>query len=499
VQKGSIIEVGGEFSDLTGYPAADIAGKKLNELISLLKLYSNSIPGIENTVTDCIFFTKCFDVVEATVSVYREDSGDKVLYAFNKKTYSTSSSRFQYMEYMFSTNVSGFAVFTIPGQVLLKANQRFLDYFKRSSGQERSILGLSIKELYANWDDSELKQICNDAIEKQKPVHAPELKISEHLTDAAYQDIIISPVVEGSLVKFLLVNAQDVTERVLRNNFIEEQTKMIMRQNEILENSIKTKNEFLSIISHELRTPITVINAAVQALENLYKDDLTEIVKGYVSKIKQNNLRQLRLVNNFLSMLKLESGALYMQKRNVDIVRVTRAITKSVSVYAWQKGIDLYFTSSVKKKVIALDDEKYEKILLNLLSNAIKFTPCGKSIYVSIRNTKDKICLEVKDEGCGIPKNKQKIIFECFGQVDNSLTRIAEGTGIGLYLTKLLVKALDGEIDVISQEDIGSTFTVTLPSSRISETDAEPRPQRVIRTNNLTHSAAVEFSDIYFD
>lgn len=229
---------------------------------------------------------------------------------------------------------------------------------------------------------------------------------------------------------------RDVTEIVNNEKLIkihqEQLLKTEMEKNEALKKSIALKDDFMSMISHEFKTPITVIIAAIQAMEFLYKDQLTEKIRPFIDRIKQNAYRQLRLVNNILEISKINSEKNKMKWRNYDIVFLTSAITDSVMLYANQKGVDLILSSALPKLIVGIDDEKYERILLNLLSNAIKFTPKSKRITVRIDQTtynlKEMVSIQVVDEGIGIPEDKQEMIFDKFGQVDNSLTRQAEGT-----------------------------------------------------------------------
>lgn len=176
--------------------------------------------------------------------------------------------------------------------------------------------------------------------------------------------------------------------------------------------------------------------------------------------IRLNSFRQLRLVNNILDITRANAGRIKVNKSNIDIIFMTKAIVDSVYTYASQKSIDIIFSSSVKQKIVGIDDEKYERILLNLLSNAIKFTPEGKSISVKILSRRDGICIEVKDKGIGIPQEKADIIFERFGQVDSSLSRQAEGTGIGYLWLRNLLKQLEELylLKVRSEEEVLSQY-----------------------------------------
>jgi PAS domain S-box len=296
----------------------------------------------------------------------------------------------------------------------------------------------------------------------------------------------------------------DITERITSKKLIVDQnTKLLeaeMEKNAVLKNTIEMKDEFLSLISHEFKTPLTVINSALQAMDLLCKNDLSEKTHGFLRKIKQNSNRQLRLVNNLLEITRMNAGIIKLNKANLDIVNLTRSITESIRIFAEQKGIKLKFNSSLKMKIIGIDEGKYEKILLNLLSNAVKFTPRDRTVEVKvcqkIINRKRKVCIQVIDNGVGIPDDKKQLIFERFGQVDSSLTRQAEGTGIGLHLVKLLVDHLGGEISLDSKPGIGSTFTVLLPIEKTNEIILDKNTKE-ISDNRLIQASTIEFSDIY--
>lgn len=269
----------------------------------------------------------------------------------------------------------------------------------------------------------------------------------------------------------------------------------VAQQNKLME-ILRLQEEFFSYISHEFKTPITVINASVQALQLMYKNEMTDKVSMYVNKIKKSSLQQLRLVNNLLDIIKADSGYLKLDTRYVDIVSLLKSITDSVSPIARQNGINLYFSSIEKTKFIHVDDAKLERILLNLLSNALKFTPSGKSIYVSLDIKETNYIVEVLDEGPGIPKDKQKLIFEKYGQLGDSLTRTSEGTGIGLCLVNKLVQTLQGNLILESHPGVGSSFKVILPiidEPVMFETSlhSDTIEDRLIQTMK------VEFSDIY--
>ena len=257
------------------------------------------------------------------------------------------------------------------------------------------------------------------------------------------------------------------------------------------------KDEFISLISHEFKTPLNVIYSAIQLIECAYNNEIPDKVKGLIQNIKQNTFRQLRLVNNLLDITRLNAGQFKLNIKNIEIVSLARQITQSVKLYSNQKHINLIFNCNLDSKDIATDDEKLERIILNLLSNAIKFTNEGGTVSVSLDENKETnmIIIEVSDTGIGIPKDKQELIFERFGQVDSNLSRHAEGTGIGLSLVKKLVAVLNGKIELESEPGKGSTFRIILPTNYYIEEDKN----RAFfdGDNRLVNALNVEFSDIY--
>ena len=226
-------------------------------------------------------------------------------------------------------------------------------------------------------------------------------------------------------------------------------------------------------------------------MEIVCRDEITDKMRTYLGKIKQNSLRQQRLVENLLDITRLKAGRMRTSYKNVEIVSFTKEIIDSVKSYADQKSLRLTFQSSCDRVVASTDIDKYERILLNLLSNAIKFTPAKNSVNVILYRQGANLKIDIKDRGIGIPEDKKVVIFEQFGQADTSFTRQAEGTGIGLYLVKLLVESLEGKIYVTSEEGYGSTFSLSLPIVQ-----DESKKSHKISGSKILQAATLEFSDI---
>jgi PAS domain S-box-containing protein len=292
-----------------------------------------------------------------------------------------------------------------------------------------------------------------------------------------------------------IITLRDITEHIKHLELIFK-AEAEKDKREVLEKAIEVKDEFLSLVSHEFKTPITVINSTLQVMDHVCKDELSNRAKNYLKKIHQNSMRQLRLVNNIMELTKLNGGHNQIKKQRIDIVFLTKAIIESVILYAQQKNITVTFICSANKRIVCIDDEKYERILLNLLSNAIKYSPEGKSITVTLKFTKQGLGLTVKDEGIGIPSDKTDFIFEKFGRVDSAMTRQTEGTGIGLSLVRLLVESLGGSIKVNSTIGIGSTFIIKIPIFYNQDEESCTYHQEMVN-NRIIQTTAIEFSDIY--
>lgn len=229
------------------------------------------------------------------------------------------------------------------------------------------------------------------------------------------------------------------------------------------------KTQLYTNITHEFRTPLTVILGMAQQVKN---DPHGHLDNG-IDMIIRNGQSLLNLVNEMLDLSKLETGKMALQTVNGDIINFLRYIVESFHSLAESEKKQLHFLAGMDSLYVAYDPEKVRQIVANLLSNALKFTPQKGNIYITIsENTllqesgKSILVIKVKDTGIGIPESQLEHIFERFYQLDNSHTRKAEGTGIGLALTKELVKLMEGEITVKSPPTgatRGTEFTVTLP------------------------------------
>ncbi|MBE6067432.1 MAG: PAS domain S-box protein [Clostridium lundense] len=296
---------------------------------------------------------------------------------------------------------------------------------------------------------------------------------------------------KASVMTFLLDITSEKQIETLKHD-VEKNLKLLNESREF--NILVT--EFFTNMSHEFKTPVNVISVAIQTmnmyLENFNTDNIDKF-KSYLKIVKQNCFRMTRLINNLMDITKVDSGFIKIDKKNGNIVSVVEDITQSVAAYIKSKDIELIFDTNVEERIMAFDHDKIERVILNLLSNAFKYTNSNGHIYVNLEDKGENVVIKVRDDGQGIPSNMLNVIFERLGQVNRSLSRQCEGTGIGLYLVKSFIEIHGGEISVSSEEGKGSEFTIVLPTNLVSDEKYENKS--FYETN--VQMINMEFSDVY--
>ncbi|MBI3591859.1 MAG: PAS domain S-box protein [Candidatus Melainabacteria bacterium] len=238
-------------------------------------------------------------------------------------------------------------------------------------------------------------------------------------------------------------------------------------ENPIVSNLDRAQIEFVSTVSHELRTPLTSIKGFAETLLRSGDKLLEENKKKYTTIIKEQADRLIRLVEDLLAVSRLESQNYQLTVRALDLRKNIDKVCDSLS----SKSLNHKVLQKIEEDIphVWADADRLEQILTNLIDNAIKYSPDGGVVTIKVstlkndQNVKDRLKIEVIDQGVGIKENDLPKIFTKFGRLDNPLTRQTQGTGLGLFITKSLVLALKGEIDVSSKP--GETiFSVILPA-----------------------------------
>lgn len=280
-------------------------------------------------------------------------------------------------------------------------------------------------------------------------------------------------------------------------------TKLVKQREEIVKlekkiNDENIKDEFYSNISHELRTPINVIYSALQLKEMYLKNNEVKKIERNNNIIKQNCLRLIRTINNFIDSNKLSEGFLDIDKKVYNIVDIIENVVLSCNFYMKLRETKLIFDPQYEEIYFYCDKSYIERIMLNILSNSLKYGKYKGNIYVMIKiENKKNIVIEVINDAEAIPEDKRKVIFDKFTKVNTSLNRPSEGSGLGLFLTKGLVELHNGEISISAGIKYGNIFKITFPN------DDNIKEEVIFLNNNveineLKEKIDIEFSDIYF-
>ena len=283
-----------------------------------------------------------------------------------------------------------------------------------------------------------------------------------------------------SIRRIIIIN--DITNNIEKGNEME-----------------KLRMEFFANISHEFKTPVNLIYSALQLLELKLKNNRDrdgDIYINYIKMAKQNVFRLLKLINNLIDSTKLEAGFFNVNIKNHDIVSCVEDITMSICNFAEKNKISITFDTE-EEKIIAFDFNHLERILLNVLSNAIKFNRENGNIDVYISFDDRYANISIKDTGIGIQKDKIDLLFHRFKKINNRLTKVNEGSGIGLYIAKELVKINGGDMIVNSELGEGTEFIIKLPIKKNESKVLDEIALTSCEIENREELYKVELSDIY--
>lgn len=244
---------------------------------------------------------------------------------------------------------------------------------------------------------------------------------------------------------------------------IDEATKELRFSNRQLQRLDEAKNEFISMASHQLRTPLTSIKGY---LDMMLEGDLGKISPTQRAVLREafsSSERMVRLINDFLNVSRLQTGKFTIDKQSVDIAQILRDEVSLLKVVADQRSVEMVLKIDKKIPSLAVDSEKIRQVMLNMIDNAIYYSNPHKKVVITLKSSGKMIEFSVKDSGIGVPKSEQTNLFGKFFRGTNAKKRRPDGTGVGLFLAKKVILSHDGEMIFESEEGKGSTFGFRLP------------------------------------
>ena len=253
---------------------------------------------------------------------------------------------------------------------------------------------------------------------------------------------------------------QDLTDRKQMEDDLQDTLFLLEQSNKKLEELDHLKTLSISLATHELRSPLTSIKAYLDNLSEGVAGELPEKAVYYLSRVRYNTDRVIRLVNMFLDISRIEAGHMQLELNTVSVSEVITDVLRDFECIAKNKEIAIH-APAIMDAPVRVDRQRVEQVMHNLLHNALKFTPPGGTIVVeSHRTANEKVTITVADTGCGIPPGHKEKVFHKFHRAPSP---VQEGAGLGLAVSKSLVELHGGNIWVESEPGRGSKFSFTLP------------------------------------
>lgn len=286
---------------------------------------------------------------------------------------------------------------------------------------------------------------------------------------------------------------RDITQKKLFEETIQESNRLLeervnqrtlelTKANADLSKADRLKDEFLASMSHELRTPLNGVLGLVEAIrEGVYGNVPPEFVAP-LGDISNSGKHLLSLINDILDLSKAQAGQIELQREAVSVSEMCHASIRMIKEMAQKKGQTIELNLEGAPGCFLADERRFKQILVNLLGNSVKFTPPGGSLglQVTCDRTQETITFSVWDNGIGIEKSKQELIFQPFQQIDSRLSRHYSGTGLGLALVMKMVELHNGRVELESKEGMGSRFSIHLPWAESHQTEPLASTQALI-------------------
>jgi PAS domain S-box-containing protein len=309
-------------------------------------------------------------------------------------------------------------------------------------------------------DDLNLqKKVMEDSLHNQHQPYSTEFRVV--WPDASIHYIKST----GAIIR----DAAGVPERMIGANqditLHKQAEETLIRANAEMERGLRMKNEFLANMSHELRTPLNAILGISESLEEQISGKLNEKQLKYIHTVIESGRHLLELINDILDLSKIEAGKLELNIQTIPVEKLCTSSLRLIRELAQKKALNVSLKIDEKVQFITGDERRLKQSLVNLLGNAVKFTPQGKNIGLEVKGNAqtNEITFTVWDEGIGIEQEDIEYLFQPFVQLNAGLAREFAGTGLGLALVAQMVHLHGGRIDLTSELQAGSRFTITLP------------------------------------
>lgn len=388
-----------------------------------------------------------------------ESRGDPIQKKLGKQTKSIETLKrlLTYYQEITDTIIEPFLILNKDLQVVT-ANQAFYSMFKVAKLETE---GKLIYQLGNNqWDSAKLRELLENILPKQKVMNGFEVT---HKFPGIGSKTMLLNARQIDSKQLILLAIQDITKEKKLERDTKRMTKSLVQQKDKLQALSDSKEEFISMASHQLRTPATAVKLYTAMLQEGYAGDLTDAQLNMLEKVIANNERQLEVIEDMLRVARADDGKVYLEKSDCDITHLIQGVIKEqLGVYASHNQKTVFETADGHISAY-IDANLMRMVLENLLDNASKYSQDHTTVTVTLEQANKQTTITITDAGVGVPRKDQKKIFTKFSRLNNSLSLSTAGTGLGLYWVKKIVDLHQGSIGVTSKVEQGTSFTLKLP------------------------------------
>ncbi len=321
------------------------------------------------------------------------------------------------------------------------ANKAFFDMFRVNKSETYNKCIFDIGN--GQWDTPDLKKLLLEVLPKNSVFN--DYEITHTFEDIGQRTMILNArriVLEGHKTELILLAIEDVTE---------------IRKIE------KEKDDFISMASHELKTPLTTIKMFVQLLQETHKKKKDKKSEFISDKINIQVDRLTSMMGSFLNVYAIQNGKMDMHRNTFSL---DKALQEEIETFQYSTDTHVIIFKGTKNIKIFADKERISQVITNLLTNAIKYSPAAHRIVVTLKKAKQEVIVSIQDFGMGIAKDQQEKIFERFYRTNGKKEKEIKGLGLGLYIASEIIKSHEGKLWVESKVGSGSTFFFSLPIKR---------------------------------
>jgi signal transduction histidine kinase len=351
--------------------------------------------------------------------------------------------------------------------------------YLRTFGLNEDIIGRPFREVFEAFDTQYFDRLVDKVYMTGEPYVDYERHVKvpgpvEHSSASIYVNVAYQPIVEDGKVASLCMYAMDVTSHVVarlkhsksKQKLLNQKTEQLQHQNQELKELNTSKDEFIALASHQLRTPATGVKQYIGMVLEGYVGKVTSPQRSFLEQAYQSNERQLSTINDMLQIAQIDANKIVLHSEELDIGALVRAVVAEQRTNIKSRGQLVRVRQKSDQLVGWADPLRLRMVLDNLVDNASKYSHAQTTVTITLDSSPTDVIVRVSDQGVGIAKHDYIRLFQKFSRIDNPLSIMVGGNGLGLYLAKRIIDAHGGKIDVWSVLERGTTFSVYLPKER---------------------------------